>query len=41
MALAERFGMQGTPLIITQDGAVLPGYVPASELVKTLAQGGS
>jgi thiol:disulfide interchange protein DsbC len=41
MALGERFGMQGTPLIVTQDGMALPGYVPAAELVKLLGQGAS
>ena len=37
MALGERFGMQGTPLIVTQDGTLHPGYVPAAELVKAYA----
>ncbi|WP_139556769.1 DsbC family protein [Methylotetracoccus oryzae] len=41
MALGERFGMQGTPLIVTQEGVALPGYVPAAELVKLLAKGAS
>jgi len=41
MALGERFGMQGTPLIVTQEGLALPGYVPPAELVKLLAKGAS
>lgn len=37
MALAESFGLNGTPMIITAKGAVLPGYVPAEQLAKVLA----
>lgn len=36
MALGEAFGMNGTPMIITAKGNVLPGYVPAAKLVKIL-----
>ncbi|PPD32752.1 MAG: disulfide bond formation protein DsbC [Methylomonas sp.] len=37
MALGEAFGMSGTPMIITEKGNVLPGYVPAAQLAKILA----
>ncbi len=37
MQLAEQFGMNGTPMIITEKGNVLPGYVPAPQLAKVLA----
>jgi thiol:disulfide interchange protein DsbC len=36
MALAQAFGANGTPMIVTDKGAVIPGYVPAKELVKEL-----
>lgn len=36
MALAQAFGANGTPMIVTDKGVVIPGYVPASELVKEL-----
>lgn len=36
MALGEAFGMSGTPMIITEKGNVLPGYVPAAQLAKIL-----
>ncbi|MBS3963686.1 MAG: bifunctional protein-disulfide isomerase/oxidoreductase DsbC [Methylomonas sp.] len=36
MNLGEAFGMSGTPMIVTQKGNVLPGYVPAEQLVKVL-----
>jgi thiol:disulfide interchange protein DsbC len=39
MALAEKFGVKGTPMIVTEKGTILPGYVPAKELVKGLASG--
>lgn len=38
MALAESFGLNGTPMIITGKGTVLPGYVPAPQLAKALMQ---
>jgi thiol:disulfide interchange protein DsbC len=38
MALAESFGLNGTPMIITPKGTVLPGYVPAAQLAKVLAR---
>jgi thiol:disulfide interchange protein DsbC len=28
--------MSGTPMIVTEKGAVLPGYVPAAQLAKML-----
>ncbi|MDQ7090193.1 MAG: DsbC family protein [Methylococcales bacterium] len=36
MALAEVFEVQGTPMIVTDKGTVLPGYVPADKLIKEL-----
>ncbi len=36
MQLGEAFGMSGTPMIVTQKGNVLPGYVPAAQLSKML-----
>jgi thiol:disulfide interchange protein DsbC len=38
MALAEQFGMQGTPMIVTEKGNILPGYVPAAKLADILAK---
>jgi len=35
-ALGLQFGVQGTPAIITDTGELLPGYVPAGELVEYL-----
>jgi len=37
MQLAESFGVNGTPMIVTQAGNILPGYVPAAQLVKVLS----
>ena len=34
MNVAEQIGVRGTPTIVLQDGQILPGYVPANELVK-------
>ena len=34
MVAAEQIGVRGTPSIVLQDGQMLPGYVPADELVK-------
>lgn len=36
MALGEAFGMSGTPMIVTEKGNILPGYVPAAQLAKVL-----
>jgi thiol:disulfide interchange protein DsbC len=38
MALGEQFGMQGTPMIVTEKGNILPGYVPAQKLADILAK---
>jgi thiol:disulfide interchange protein DsbC len=37
MALAEKFGTRGTPMIVTEKGNILPGYVPAKQLVQALS----
>lgn len=37
MQLGEAFGMNGTPMIVTEKGNILPGYVPAQQLAKILA----
>jgi thiol:disulfide interchange protein DsbC len=39
MALSEKFGARGTPMIVTDKGNVLPGYVPAKQLAQALASG--
>jgi thiol:disulfide interchange protein DsbC len=39
MAVAEKFGVQGTPMIVTEKGTILPGYVPAKQLAHALAKG--
>jgi thiol:disulfide interchange protein DsbC len=39
MALGEKFGARGTPMIVTDKGTVLPGYVPAKQLAQALASG--
>ncbi len=36
MTLADKFGARGTPMIITEKGNILPGYVPAKQLVQAL-----
>lgn len=36
MALAEKFGLNGTPMIITEKGTSFPGYVPADKLAQVL-----
>ena len=35
-ALGQAMGVTGTPAIITEEGALLPGYVPAAELAVAL-----
>ena len=35
-ALAQRIGLRGTPAIVTEQGQVLPGYVPADRLKAVL-----
>lgn len=39
--LGQRFGVNGTPSLITPDGRVLPGYLPPAELAKELGIAGS
>lgn len=36
LKIARELGVRGTPAIILEDGSMLPGYVPASKLVKEL-----
>lgn len=36
MALAQAMGANGTPMIVTDKGVIIPGYVPAKELLKEL-----
>ena len=36
MALGSDLGMRGTPLIVTEKGTMLPGYVPAKRLAQVL-----
>ena len=38
MALANAMGTNGTPMIVTERGMILPGYVPANELLKVLEE---
>jgi thiol:disulfide interchange protein DsbC len=38
MELGSEMGAQGTPMIVTEKGGVLPGYVPAPQLAKILDQ---
>ncbi len=38
MALGEDFGMNGTPMIVTEKGTLLPGYVPAAKLASILSK---
>ena len=38
MALGNAMGANGTPMIVTEKGTILPGYVPAPQLSKILAQ---
>ena len=36
MALGTAMGASGTPMIVTEKGSVLPGYVPAAQLLQLL-----
>ena len=36
--LGSELGAQGTPMIVTEKGSILPGYVPAAQLAKILEQ---
>jgi thiol:disulfide interchange protein DsbC len=38
MALARALGANGTPMIVTDGGEILPGYVPPKQLAELLAQ---
>jgi thiol:disulfide interchange protein DsbC len=35
-ALGQKVGVSGTPALVTEDGALIPGYRPAEQLVKML-----
>lgn len=37
--LAGRFGIRGTPTLLLEDGAIVPGYVPARQLLHQLNTG--
>jgi thiol:disulfide interchange protein DsbC len=37
--LGQMIGVTGTPAIILEDGAMLPGYIPPAKLAKALDQG--
>lgn len=36
MELAHSFGANGTPMIVTEKGVIIPGYIPPQELTKEL-----
>lgn len=36
MALANSFDVKGTPMIVTENGTIYPGYVPAKQLAEIL-----
>mgnify|MGYP003385557887 CR=1 FL=1 len=36
MNLARMFGVTGTPSMITEDGSMIPGFLPADQLVKRM-----
>lgn len=38
MALANAMGTSGTPMVVTEKGAILPGYVPAASLRKAMEE---
>ena len=38
MELASAMGANGTPMIVTEKGTILPGYVPATQLTKMLEE---
>ncbi|HEB78229.1 MAG TPA: DsbC family protein [Methylothermaceae bacterium] len=38
MALAESFGVRGTPMIVTETGEILPGYFPPEALAQHLEE---
>lgn len=37
--MGQGFGIRGTPAIITETGTIIPGYVPADELLTYLEEG--
>jgi len=37
MQLGESFDVKGTPMIVTEKGAIYPGYLPAKQLAEALA----
>jgi thiol:disulfide interchange protein DsbC len=38
MQLAEEFEVKGTPMIVTEEGNIFPGYLPAKQLAEALAE---
>lgn len=36
-SMGQDFGVNGTPALVLEDGTLMPGYLPAKELVKRLA----
>jgi len=38
MALGDKIGVRGTPMMVTNEGNVFPGYVPAKQLAKALSE---
>ena len=36
MQLGAEFEARGTPMIVTENGAIYPGYLPAKQLVEVL-----
>jgi thiol:disulfide interchange protein DsbC len=38
LTLGTQMGAAGTPMLVTEKGNILPGYVPAGQLAKILAQ---
>ncbi len=36
MALGQKFGVNGTPALVLENGQLYPGYVPADKLIKLL-----
>lgn len=38
LALGTALGASGTPMIVTEKGSILPGYVPAAQLTQVLEQ---
>ena len=36
MQLAAEFDVKGTPMIISENGTIYPGYLPAKQLVAAL-----